>query len=185
MNYLGSSIRSKNVPVLDDKFIPFGVWMREVPQRASSPIAIAVEREDGLISVRGAPSAAPSSPRPTCATSSASSSSPCGRAASAVLPCAGCDDIAEKLAAAYSPRASAPSTSASSSFDAGGSDPGSPRWWTASPSTPRMVWFPKITEDPDYHYDGIVSAFKSAAEQMPGWMRWASPPLASMSITAP
>ena len=30
-----------------------------------------------------------------------------------------------------------------------------------------MVWFPKITADPDYHYDGIVAAFKSAAEKMP------------------
>ena len=30
-----------------------------------------------------------------------------------------------------------------------------------------VVWFPKITADPDYHYDGIVSALKSAAEHMP------------------
>ena len=30
-----------------------------------------------------------------------------------------------------------------------------------------MVWFPKINSDPDYHYDGIVAALKSAAEHMP------------------
>ena len=30
-----------------------------------------------------------------------------------------------------------------------------------------VVWFPKVTEDPQYHYDGIVAAFKSAAEHMP------------------
>ena len=30
-----------------------------------------------------------------------------------------------------------------------------------------MVWFPKTNSDPDYHYDGIVSALKSAAEHMP------------------
>ena len=29
------------------------------------------------------------------------------------------------------------------------------------------VWFPKINSDPDYHYDGIVAALKSAAEHMP------------------
>ena len=30
-----------------------------------------------------------------------------------------------------------------------------------------MVWFPKTTSDPDYHYEGIVSALKAAAEHMP------------------
>ncbi len=30
-----------------------------------------------------------------------------------------------------------------------------------------VVWFPKINSDPDYHYEGIVAALKSAAEHMP------------------
>ena len=30
-----------------------------------------------------------------------------------------------------------------------------------------VVWFPKINADPDYHYDGIVSALRAAAEHMP------------------
>ena len=30
-----------------------------------------------------------------------------------------------------------------------------------------VVWFPKLNSDPDYHYDGIVAAFKSAAAHMP------------------
>lgn len=30
-----------------------------------------------------------------------------------------------------------------------------------------VVWFPKINEDPDYHYEGILSAMKKAASQMP------------------
>ena len=30
-----------------------------------------------------------------------------------------------------------------------------------------VVWFPKVTADPQYHYDGIVSALKAAAEHMP------------------
>ncbi len=53
-------------------------------------------------------------------------------------------------------------------FDAGGSD----RKVSAvidgeSVYSEEVVWFPKITADPDYHYDGIVAAFKSAAEHMP------------------
>ncbi len=52
MNYLGIDYDIKNVPVLDDKFIPFGVWMRAYLEGATHPIAVAVEREDGLISVR-------------------------------------------------------------------------------------------------------------------------------------
>lgn len=30
-----------------------------------------------------------------------------------------------------------------------------------------VVWFPKTTADPDYHYQGIVAAMKAAAEHMP------------------
>ena len=30
-----------------------------------------------------------------------------------------------------------------------------------------VVWFPKTNSDPDYHYDGIVSALRSAAAHMP------------------
>ena len=53
-------------------------------------------------------------------------------------------------------------------FDAGGSD----RKVSAvingeSVYSEEVVWFPKTTSDPDYHYQGIVSAFKSAAEHMP------------------
>ena len=30
-----------------------------------------------------------------------------------------------------------------------------------------VVWFPKTTADPDYHYDGIVAALRAAAEHLP------------------
>ncbi|MBR5479871.1 MAG: ROK family protein, partial [Clostridia bacterium] len=53
-------------------------------------------------------------------------------------------------------------------FDAGGSDrkvsaviDGEAIW------SEEVVWNPKTNADPDYHYEGIVSAFKSAAEKMP------------------
>ena len=53
-------------------------------------------------------------------------------------------------------------------FDAGGSD----RKVSAvidgeSVYSEEVVWFPKINADPDYHYDGIVAALRSAAEHMP------------------
>lgn len=53
-------------------------------------------------------------------------------------------------------------------FDAGGSD----RKVSAvidgeSVFSEEVVWYPKVTADPDYHYDGIVSALKAAAEHMP------------------
>ena len=53
-------------------------------------------------------------------------------------------------------------------FDAGGSD----RKVSAvidgeSVFSEEVVWFPKTTADPDYHFQGIVDAFKSAAAQMP------------------
>lgn len=53
-------------------------------------------------------------------------------------------------------------------FDAGGSD----RKVSAvidgeSVYDEEVVWFPKTNSDPDYHYDGIVSALKSAAAHLP------------------
>lgn len=53
-------------------------------------------------------------------------------------------------------------------FDAGGSD----RKVSAvidgvSVYSEEVVWFPKINEDPDYHFNGIVEAFRSAASKMP------------------
>ncbi len=53
-------------------------------------------------------------------------------------------------------------------FDAGGSD----RKVSAvidgeTVYSEEVVWFPKINSDPDYHYQGIVAALKSAAEHMP------------------
>jgi len=53
-------------------------------------------------------------------------------------------------------------------FDAGGSD----RKVSAvidgeSVFSEEVVWFPKTNADPDYHYTGIVSALKSAAQHLP------------------
>ena len=53
-------------------------------------------------------------------------------------------------------------------FDAGGSD----RKVSAVVDgecvySEEVVWFPKINEDPDYHYQGILDAMKTAASKMP------------------
>ena len=53
-------------------------------------------------------------------------------------------------------------------FDAGGSDRKVSAVIDGEPVfSEEVVWYPKTTEDPDYHYEGIVSALKSAAEHMP------------------
>ena len=52
MRYLGIEYNTKHTPKLDPGFIPFGVWMDAYLKNAKKPIAIAVERDKGQISVR-------------------------------------------------------------------------------------------------------------------------------------
>lgn len=53
-------------------------------------------------------------------------------------------------------------------FDAGGSDRKVSAVIDGVPVfSEEVVWFPKTNQDPDYHYDGIVSAFRAAAEKLP------------------
>ncbi len=54
MNYLGVQYELKHSPKLDPGFIPFGVWMNEYEKGAAQPISIAVERNQGFLSVRHA-----------------------------------------------------------------------------------------------------------------------------------
>ena len=54
MNYLGVEYKIDHAPELDPGFIPFGIWMNAYEKGATQPIAIAVEREGGCISVRHA-----------------------------------------------------------------------------------------------------------------------------------
>ena len=51
MEYLGISFEMKHTPVLDPEFIPFGVWAEEYLKGATQPIAIAVEKNEGYVSV--------------------------------------------------------------------------------------------------------------------------------------
>ena len=52
MQYLGVNFNIKHVPELDPGFIPFGVWANSYLEGAKQPIAIAVERNEGKVSVR-------------------------------------------------------------------------------------------------------------------------------------
>ena len=51
MEYLGISYEMKHAPKLDPTFIPFGVWREAYLKDAKQPIAIAVERDHGRVSV--------------------------------------------------------------------------------------------------------------------------------------
>ena len=53
-------------------------------------------------------------------------------------------------------------------FDAGGSDRKVSAVIDGEPVySEEVVWFPKTNPDPDYHFKGIVDAFRTAAEKMP------------------
>ncbi len=51
MNYLGISYDYQNKPPLDESFLPFGVWARAYLDSASRPFRVALERENGRVSV--------------------------------------------------------------------------------------------------------------------------------------
>ena len=51
MQYLGIEYNMKHTPKLDQQFVPFGVWRAAYLKDAKKPIAIAVERDNGRVSV--------------------------------------------------------------------------------------------------------------------------------------
>ena len=52
MRYLGIDFDLKSRPALDPDFIPFGIWCEAYLKDAKQPVSIAVERNDGYITVR-------------------------------------------------------------------------------------------------------------------------------------
>ncbi len=206
MEYLGVVYNVKNLPELDEAFIPFGVWMDAYLKGAAKPIAIAVERDGGKTSVHhtkiyGTPEMAAADLRYVERYVKFLLWSVGGFR---VYIC-GCSDIAQKLIAAYSAAGErkfdvqfvhdmferdievldvaledcpAPLETAMPigghlegcriGFDAGGSD----RKVSAvvdgqTVYSEEVVWHPKTQADPQYHFDGIVAAFKTAASKMP------------------
>lgn len=51
MKYLNIDCSLQNTPKLDPFFLPFGVWRRAFLSAATVPFSIAVERENGKITV--------------------------------------------------------------------------------------------------------------------------------------
>ena len=206
MQYLGIEYTMKHTPRLDPEFIPFGVWRAAYLKDAKKPIAIAVERDKGHVSVHhtcihGTPEMAEADYRYVeryvmfllWATGGFR-----------VSVC-GCSDLAKRLQKAYTPEGerhfdytfvnqlyernleildlpleACPAANEAAQpiggymdgcrigFDAGGSD----RKVSAVIDgecvySEEVVWFPKLQEDPDYHFGHIVEAFKTAASKMP------------------
>lgn len=206
VNYLGVSYSIQNLPKLDPDFIPFGVWLDAYEKDAGKPIAIAVERDQGKISVRhtkihGTPEMAEADYRFV------------ERYVKFLLWSIGgfriyiCGDsaLAKRLQQDYTaegarkfdvgfmqdvyevpfevidcPLEDCPTPNEASvsigghmegcriGFDAGGSD----RKVSAvidgkTVYSEEVVWHPKTVADPQYHFDGIVAAFRTAASKMP------------------
>ncbi len=205
MNYLGIEYSIKNTPVLDPDFIPFGVWMREYLKEATHPIKIAVEREDGLISVRESFIRGDGFAEADLRFVERLVKFELWSIGGFRVYICGADDIAAELARAYSPKgerafdyefvgdvyekplevlavpeANFPAANESAKqigghmegcrigFDAGGSDRKVSAVVDGEPIySEEVVWYPKVTEDPEYHFNEIVTAFKTAASKMP------------------
>ena len=206
MQYLGVNYEMKHTPVLDPGYIPFGLWMRSYQRGAEKPLAIAVERDKGQISVHH-----------TNIHGTAEMAAADYRFVERYVKfllwsiggfkvyICGCSEIAQKLQKAYTatgerafdydffqklyeqelqiidlPLEACPVSNESArpigghmdgcriGFDAGGSD----RKVSAVIDgecvySEEVVWFPKVTEDPTYQYNEILSAFRTAASKMP------------------
>lgn len=206
MQYLGVEYSVRHMPELDPDFIPFGVWLEAYARGAEKPLTIALERDQGKISVRetkihGTPEMAEADYRYV------------ERYVKFLLWSVGgfriwiCGDsaLAQRLQRAYTltgerafdvqfmqdvyevpfevidctpeqlPQANESSVAIGGhmegcriGFDAGGSD----RKVSAvidgkTVYSEEVVWHPKTEPDPQYHFDGIVEAFRTAASKMP------------------
>ena len=206
MKYLGVEYSMKHLPELDQGFIPFGVWSEAYLKGATQPLAIAVERDKGHISVRrtriyGTTEMAEADYRYVERFVKFLLWSIGGFR---VYIC-GCSEIAQRLKKAYTadgerrfdytfvgqlyerelevmdlPYDQCPAANEQAlpigghmdgcriGFDAGGSD----RKVSAVIDgecvySEEVVWFPKLQEDPAYHFGHIVDAMKTAASKMP------------------
>ena len=206
MQYLGIEYQMKHPPKLEPGFIPFGVWREAYLKGADKPVAIAVERQNGRISVidtkiYGTVEMAEADYRYLERTVKFLLWSIGGFK---VYVC-GCSELAKRLQQAYTaggergfdftfvnqlyerdieiidlpldacPKANEVAESIGGymdgcriGFDAGGSD----RKVSAVIDgecvySEEVIWFPKLNDDPDYHFGHIVEAFKTAASKMP------------------
>jgi len=206
MQYLGIEYQMKHAPRLDPSFVPFGVWREAYLKDAKQPVAIAVERQNGRVSVvntriHGTDDMHEADYRYLERVVKFLLWSIGGFK---VYVC-GCSELAKRLQQAYTPagerafdftfvnqlyerdleiidlplEACPQANELAESiggymdgcrigFDAGGSD----RKVSAVIDgecvySEEVIWFPKLNDDPDYHFGHIVEAFKTAASKMP------------------
>ena len=205
MNYLGITYSLKNQPLLDKNFIPFGVWAQAYLKDAAQPFRIAVERENGLISVFETRLRGPEFAEANYRYAERFVKMLLWSVGGWRVYLCGDDALAERMQDAYraggkrdfdvgfmqdvyerpfeiviTDEANFPQVHEQTrkvgghtngcriGFDAGGSD----RKVSAvvdgkTVYSEEVVWNPKTSEDPQYQYDGIVAAFKTAASKMP------------------
>lgn len=206
MEYLGVHYEMKNGPELDPGYVPFGIWAQAYSKGAKQPLAIAVERDNGRITVRniqihGTKDMEEADYRYVERYVKFLLWSVGGFK---IYVC-GCSKLARRLAAAYTSEGArafdvqfmqdvyekkvevvdcaledCPKANESSlpigghmegcriGFDAGGSDRKVSAVVDGVPVySEEVVWHPKTQSDPQYHFDGIVAAFKTAASKMP------------------
>ena len=206
MQYLGIEYQMKHAPKLDPGFIPFGVWREAYLKGATQPVAIALERDKGRVSVHhtkiyGTEEMADADYRYLERYVKFLLWSTGGFKVSIC----GCSELAKRLQQAYTPEgerafdftfvnqlyerdleildlpldACPEANEVAESiggymdgcrigFDAGGSD----RKVSAVIDgecvySEEVIWFPKLNDDPDYHFGHIVEAMKTAASKMP------------------
>ncbi len=206
MRFAGLEFEVKNRPKLDGGYIPLAAFIKEHQRQARQPFAVAVERENGLISVYETR---------VCAQPDRQEADLYylqrlvkfllySRGGFRVLLC-GDETLGQRVAEMFAPGGPrqfdrdfmqrvygqpfetavlpysarpAPREGGAAlgrhlggcriGFDAGGSD----RKVSAvvdgeSVYSEEVVWHPKENSDPDYHFAGIVQAFRTAASKMP------------------
>ncbi len=206
MDFLNVNIPIKNKPVLDEGFVPLGLFFKHFQENATKPVVIAVERTNGLVGRYDTKIFGTEEMK----------EADCyyidrlvkmllwAKGGFKVYVC-GDETVGEYIKETYRiggkrhfdadfmsriyesefevivlPLDKAPQGKEAAKaigghmdgcrigFDAGGSD----RKVSAVIDgecvySEEVVWFPKITEDPDYHYGHIVEAMKTAASKMP------------------
>ena len=204
MTFLGIAIPMKNTPALDPGFIPMSLFCGEFLKRASKPIAICVERNDGLRAVYDTFITGENQEADRYYVERTVKFLLWAKGGFRVTIC-GDDGMAAYTKEAYSEagarafdsafmarvyerpfevlalpldqkpagneravQAGGNLTGCRIGFDAGGSD----RKVSAvidgeAVYSEEVVWHPKTQADPAYHYEGILSAFKTAASKMP------------------